>query len=77
MGSDGKGINLTAFEILSTMVVMLFELGSSVMKPMAIWDQGHCEMESGMSFPTGNVQGTLDLANDEEDETYFCTSVLI
>lgn len=80
MGSAGKGINLIILENLSTkvtMVVLLWDFGRSVMKSTAMCVHGHCGTGSGLSLPAGNILGILDQAQDEQDETYLCASVLI
>lgn len=55
--------------MMTRTVVLLWDSGSSVMKSSAIWDQRHCGMGSDISFLEGKVQGTLDCAQEEQEET--------
>lgn len=62
------------WSMMTRMTVLPRDSGKSVTKFRAIWDQGRCGMGSGISFPVGNVLGTMALAQEEQEAIYFCTS---
>lgn len=45
------------------------DLGRSVMKAIARWDHGLAGIGHSMSYPTGRVQGTFNMAQVEHDAT--------
>lgn len=55
------------------MVVRPVDSGSyyGVIKLMAICDQGHCGICSGMSLAAGNDSGTLALGQEEQEMMNF------
>ncbi len=65
-----------ALENRSTMVSMVvwpFELGRSVMKSIAIWDQGLHGVGSGFSRPAGNCLGDLEMSHVVQ----FCMNLVM
>lgn len=43
----------------------------SVIKFMAKWYQGHCDLGSSMSLPTGRVLGTLVWAQAVQEDAFW------
>lgn len=50
--------------------VLPLNLMRSLIKLMAIWDQGHCAVNSSMSLSSGRVQGALAWADAMQEEMY-------
>lgn len=59
------------------MVVLPCETGKSVMKSMAMCDQGHCGVGSGCSSPAGGSLEDFAVAEQVPQQTYCCRNTWV